>query len=408
MKVSQHVAGQDRKVHVAIVTTVDMSLEVLLGFQLRRFLREGLLVTALSSPGPYVKVLEWAGVRHVAVPELTRSWTPLQDLRATMRMYRIFRSLRPDIVHTHTPKSGVLGRVAGRLAGVPILVNTVHGLYTSETLSPRRARLVAAAERGAARLSHHEFFQSREDHEFAVRTRMVRQERASWLSNGVDLHRFQPEAVDRAKVSALRSSWGASETDLVVGTVGRLVREKGYLEYFEAARGIGGRRKDVRFIAVGPKEPDKADALADPEIEAARREGIVFHGNGIDMPEIYAAMDVFVLASHREGVPRSPIEASALERPVVATDIRGCREVVDDGVTGLLVPPMDATTLTSAIERLLEGPELRASMGAAGRARTVSNFDEEQVVAKTLSVYATLLAERSGRVSIAAPVRGGS
>jgi len=394
VNVSGHLARQVPGVRVAIVTTVDMSLEVLLGFQLRRFLKEGLLVTALSSPGPYVAALERDGLRHVPVPELTRSWTPLQDLRATWRMYRIFRSLRPDIVHSHTPKSGVLGRVAGRLAGVPVLVNTVHGLYMSETLSPWRARLVAVAERTAARLSDHELFQSREDYEFAVRTRMVTPERASWLGNGVDLDRFQPKSADGRLVAAIRSSWGASDKDLVVGTVGRLVREKGYLEFFDAARNIAGRRKDVRFVAVGPMEPHKTDALTDGEIEAARRHGIVFHGNGTDMPEIYAAMDVFVLASHREGLPRSPIEASAMERPVVATDIRGCREVVNEDLTGLLVPRGDTAALTSAIDRLLDEPGTRARMGAAGRVRALSNFDEEQIVQRTLSVYRRLLAER--------------
>ncbi|HEY7281220.1 MAG TPA: glycosyltransferase family 4 protein [Actinomycetota bacterium] len=379
-------ARRPRLIHL---TTVDLSLRVLLAHQLVRFREAGFEVAGASAPGPYVAGIEALGIEHLPVPSLGRSWTPGQDAVALRDLVRLFRSERPDIVHTHNPKSGVLGRVAARLARVPVVVNTVHGLYANPALPPVRRGLISAAERVASRFSDHELFQSREDYDWAIRNRVVPAKRASWLGNGVDLTRFDPLAVDPAAVAAVRTGWGAEGGSIVVGTVGRLVTEKGYPELFEAARTLRGR---ASFVVVGPEEPTKSDRLDDGLVRRARDEGVVFHGEGTDMPVILAALDVFVLASHREGVPRSAIEAQAMERAAVVTDIRGCREVVDPGETGLLVPARDPAALAAAVERLLGDPRERERMGRAGRARMLAGFDEEAVVERTLEVYGRLMA----------------
>jgi glycosyltransferase involved in cell wall biosynthesis len=151
---------------------------------------------------------------------------------------------------------------------------------------------------------------------------------------------------------------------------------------------------DTVFVAVGPEEPDKSDTLTPDDLAEGRTARVVMHGAGVDMPRIHAAIDVFVLASYREGMPRSAIEASAMRRPVVATDIRGSREVVENGVTGLVVPPRDSTALAGAIRRLVTDEALRGELGAAGHRRARERFDEDAVVARTLEVYAALLARR--------------
>ena len=385
-----------RKPKLIQLTTVDLSLWALLSYQLHRFAEEGFEVVAASAAGPYVRKTEAAGIRHVPVADLTRRWAPGRDALAFGQLVRMFRREQPDMVHTHNPKSGVLGRVAARTAGVPIILNTVHGLYANPSLSPLRRKAIGMSERAAARLSHHEFFQSEEDYEFALRTRMVPGSRASLLGNGVDLKRFDPAKVTNKAATELRRMWGAKPRTKVVGTVGRLVREKGYEELFEGARIIRTQRKDVLFVVVGPDEPGKEDRVGPGTIERARAEGVVFHGEGMDMPTIYAAFDVFVLASRREGVPRSAIEAAAMERPVVATDIRGCREVVVDGVTGMLVPAGDPREIAAAVMELVEEEDLRQRMGAEGRKRAEASFDEEKVVQRTLAVYRRLLRERGG------------
>jgi glycosyltransferase involved in cell wall biosynthesis len=375
------------------VTTVDMSLDVLLGYQLRRFAAAGFEVVGVSAPGPHVAALEADGIRHVPAPHLTRSWTPVTDARALAELRSLLRRERPAIVHTHNPKSGVLGRVAARAARVPVIVNTVHGLYDQEGLSRSRRIAVARAERVAMRLSAQELFQSQEDLERALRDRMVPASRATWLGNGVDLHRFDGSRVDPGAVVRLRAAWGGTP---VVGTVGRLVAEKGYPELFDAWRRVRTAHRDAVLVVVGPGEPNKEDALDPHLIRLARAEGVVFHGEGSheEMPALYAALDLFVLASRREGMPRSAIEASAMRLPVVATDIRGCREVVDDGETGRLVPARDPVALAEAIGALLEDRPTADAMGAAGRERALERFDEAAVVDRTLQVYRRLMAAR--------------
>jgi glycosyltransferase involved in cell wall biosynthesis len=383
-----------RRPRLLHLTTIDLSLMVLLAHQLVRFAEEGFEVSGASAPGPYVDELASIGIPHHPVPSLGRSWTPGQDVGALRDLVRLFRRVRPDIVHTHNPKSGVLGRVAARIARVPAVVNTVHGLYANPSLPPVRRGLISTAERVAFRFSDHELFQSREDYDWALGKRLVPRKRATWLGNGVDLERFDPSGVDAAAVAALRKEWGADENAVVVGTVGRLVAEKGYAEFFEAADAVRRGASSAVFVAVGPEEPSKSDRLDDGLVARARAGGVVFHGEGRDMPAIYAAFDVFVLASHREGVPRSVIEAQAMERPAVATDIRGCREVVADGETGVLVPARDAGALAAAVHELVGDASARGRMGAAGRVRMLTEFDEERVVERTLEVYRRLLARR--------------
>ena len=145
------------------VTTADVSLDVLLSYQLRRFAAAGFDVVGVSAPGPHVAALEADGIRHVPATHLTRSWTPATDVQALAELRSLLRRERPAIVHTHNPKSGVLGRVAARAARVPVIVNTVHGLYDQAGLSRSRRMTVARAERVAMRLSSHELFQSQED-----------------------------------------------------------------------------------------------------------------------------------------------------------------------------------------------------------------------------------------------------
>jgi glycosyltransferase involved in cell wall biosynthesis len=380
------------------VTTVDLSLDGLLRYQLLRFIQEGFDVVGVSSPGPYVEGLRAAGVPHIAVSSLTRSWTPDDDLRATAQLVRVFKRERPAVVHTHNPKSGVLGRVAARVARVPVIVNTVHGLYANPALPPGKRWMIDRAEAWAMRLSHHEFFQSHEDLQRALRERMVPSDRASWLGNGVDLRRFDPTAVAAPEVQALRARWNVPDGARVVGTVARLVREKGYAELFRAAEAVRRERGDVVFVCVGQSEPSKADGLSPGEIERARADGVVFHGEGAreEMPAIYASFDAFVLASHREGMPRSLIEACAMRRPVVATDIRGCREVVDPGVTGELVPVNDDRSIARAVLHVLENGGSGA-MGKAGRERALEMFDEDAVVERTLQIYRRLLRQHGIR-----------
>jgi glycosyltransferase involved in cell wall biosynthesis len=378
-------------VRLAHVTTSDISLELLLGHQLEAYRAAGFAVTGISSPGPWERALARRGIDHLPVPWLRRSWAPLDDARAFAALVRLFRRERFDIVHTHTPKAGVLGRLAARLAGVPVVVNTVHGFYVGEG---RWRRLLTWAERLAARCSDFELCQSREDLQTLTAMGVIRPDRSAYLGNGVDLQTFDPATVDRCKV---RERLGIARDAIVIGTVGRLVWEKGYREFFAMAQTLAVRKPAPVALAIGPVETAKADGVPAPLLDDLSRRGVVrFLGLRTDMPDLYAALDVFVLASYREGFPRSAIEAAAMGLPLVLTDIRGCREVVRDGWNGFLVPPGDADALTNRVERLVGDPALRARFGQESRRRAEAEFDERRVIETTLTVYQRLLREKSG------------
>jgi glycosyltransferase involved in cell wall biosynthesis len=376
---------------VVHVTTADMSLVLLLGPQLRAFAAAGMDVVGVSAPGPWVDRLadDW-GVRHESLHHATRSASPGQDALAFGELVRILRRLRPDIVHTHNPKPGLYGRVAARLAGVPVVVNTVHGLYATPEDPWARRAVVYGLERFASMFSQSELVQNVED--LAVLRRLgVAGEKLVLLGNGVDLERFRP-ARDEREAARARAALGIGPDKVVAGTVGRLVWGKGFRELFAAAEALRTRLPELVFCVVGPEDPDKGDAMVPADLDAARRLGnVVFAGHRDDVEQLYRGLDLYVLPSHREGFPRSAMEAAASGLAVVATDIRGCRQVVDEGVTGLLAPLRDVGALAAAIRALVEDEPRRTAMGRAARKKAEAEFDDRDVVQRTLATYRRLL-----------------
>lgn len=374
------------------VTTVDMSLELLLKPQLLAFARAGFEVVGVSAPGRYVAGLEASGIGHIPISSATRSMDPRRDLSFARDLYRLFRAERPDIVHLHNPKPGWFGRPAARAARVPVVVNTVHGLYaTPEDRWPRRG-LVYGLERVAAACSDAELLQNAEDRPVLRRLR-VPARRMTVLGNGVDLGRFAPPTpAERAEA---RAELGLAETDVAVGVVSRLVWEKGLAEVIEAATALRATHPHLRWLVAGPLDPEKSDGLkADDLEEVAARSGIRFLGEITQVERFYRALDLYVLASYREGFPRSAMEAAASGLPLVLTDIRGCRQVVEPGVNGLLVAPRRSGDLAAAVGNLADDPARRSEMGRASADRSVTDFDQQTVIDLTLATYRRLMVEK--------------
>lgn len=382
------------KCKVAHITTVSQSLRYLLLNQLAAIRDEGYEVVAISSPGPDVAAVQAAGLRHQSVP-MTRSFTPLGDVVSLWRLFRLMRRERFAIVHTHNPKPGLLGQIAARAAGVPIVVNTLHGFYFHSHMPPLRRRFYIIVERVAARFSDVILSQNSEDLPTAIAQRICPPEKIMHLGNGIDLRRFDLTRLDPNAVAETRIRLGIATDTAVVGFVGRLVAEKGVLDLLAAARRLADLVAPVRFLLVGPTDVGKADAIA-PSI--AEDFGVadlcVFTGVREDMPELYALMDVFVLPSYREGFPRSPMEASAIGVPCVVTDIRGCREAVVHGRNGLVVPLGDVPALAAAIAELLNDRDKAARLGQTGRQMALERFDERRVFERVKSTYAGLLREK--------------
>ncbi|MCO5321140.1 MAG: glycosyltransferase family 4 protein [Microthrixaceae bacterium] len=376
-----------RLVHL---TTTDISLELLLGPQLSAFIDAGYEVIGVSAPGDFVEAIEARGVRHIPLVNATRSMAPHKDLAALGELHRLFRRERPTIVHTHNPKPGLYGRVAARTAGVPVVLNTVHGLYATPDDDWKKRAVVYGLERLASSCSQAELVQNPED---LVTLRRVVREPASklmLLGNGVDLTRFAARPAEQTRAQ-VRDGWGADDATVVVGAVGRLVLEKGYAELFEAWRSLNLPTSKALLVVAGPVDSAKADSVPQSILDEAKEAGIVLLGLRSDVEDLYTAMDAYVLASHREGFPRSAMEAAACGLPMVATDIRGCRQVVDHRRTGLLTPVRDSRLLAESLRELIDDKELRTGMGVAAADKARRDFDQRRVIDTTLATYERLL-----------------
>jgi len=363
------------------VTTVPMSLTFLEGHV--DFMRaRGFDFHALSSPGPE---LDDFGARH-EVPtyrvEMPRRVTPFRDLRGVTRMTRILRRVRPDIVHAHTPKGGLLGMIAASAAGVSVRIYHMRGLPLMAASGWKRA-LLRRTERVACSLAHRVLCVSDSVRRVAVDEGLCPPEKIAVLANGsgqgVDaVDRFDPARVGPDARPATRARFGIPQDARVLGFVGRLVRENGLLELEEAWRALREAFDDLHLLLVGPWEPqDPVPADVRERLERDRR----VHLTGLDWntPPLYGAMDIVALPTYREGFPNVPLEAAAMELPVIATRVPGCVDAVEEGETGLLVPPRDADALADAIRSYLEEPELRRAHGRAGRIRVLRDFRPQDI-----------------------------
>jgi len=373
---------------VAHLTTTDISLRYLVLPQLTAVITRGGRALGISAAGPFVPELEEVGIEFIGLKGSTRSSNPIADLRAAFGLWRILRRERPDILHTHNPKPGIYGRIVGRLAGVPIVINTVHGLYATPNDRWVKRAFVYTLEAIAARFSDVEHIQSPEDLELMTRLHIIPQHKARLLGNGIDLERFKPSELSPAEKARRREAIGVDPETVVIGMVGRLVAEKGFPELIHAAGLLGDR---YTVVAIGPHDPEKSDALPPELLSEAEQNGVRFLGMRKDVEDLYPLMDMFALPSHREGFPRAAMEAAASGLPVVATDIRGCRQVVDDGFNGFLTPLRDPQALAERLDELGKNEDLRVRMGKASRAKAEAEFDEMEVVRKIIGSYDELL-----------------
>ncbi len=360
-------------VKIIEVTNVDFSLRHFLLPLMRGLRARGHEVVGVAAEGALLDVARAEGFRIVALP-LARSLSPRAQLRAFIALWRLFRAERPDLVHAHMPISGFLARLAARAAGVPRVAYTGHGfLFNQPAPWPRRAASLAM-EWLAGRLTDVFLTVSTEEAGDARRLGLHRAPHA--VGNGRDPARFRPDPAARARI---RAALGVAEGRVVVIAVSRLVRHKGYPELLAAMREV-----DAELWVVGERLASDHGADLEPCFAAAGLGARLRRlGYREDVAALLAAADIFALPSHFEGLPMSVIEAMLCGLPVVATDIRGPREQVQDGVTGLLVPPAQAAPLAAALARLAGDGGLRARMGAAGRARALDLYDEARVVART-------------------------
>jgi glycosyltransferase involved in cell wall biosynthesis len=380
---------------VELISRLSVGGSVLQAINTAAFLRDLGWDTVLlhGEPGPgegsMQAIADQLGVERVVLPAMTRE-LGRHDARSLAECRRELVRLRPDVVHTHAAKAGAVGRVAARLARAPAVVHTFHGHVLRGYFGPRKERAFRLIERGLARACDRIVAVSDEVRDDLVELHVASAAKIDVIPVGFDMRRLSVPPERHAELrGALRRELGLPDDALVVTFVGRVVPIKRADRFLAAALEL--RDSGAQFVVVGDGE-----ALADVRSsDAARALGdrVLFTGYRADVAAIYHASDVVVLTSDNEGTPVSLIEAAACGVPVVGTDVGGVRSVVQDGVTGYVVPP-DASLVAARIATLLEDGPLRARLGAAGRERVQARYAAERLAADHDRLYRELLAQR--------------
>lgn len=383
---SGRVANSPRPIIIVGVTHPQTCL-VLTG-RLRSLCRAGFRVILVSSPGELlVSTAAAEGVEAVAIP-IQREIAPLADFISLVRLCRLLRRVKPNMVEFSTPKAGLLGSMAAALCGVRCRVYMLRGLKL-ETARGFKRGILWAAERLATACAHRVLCNSESVRAKGISLGLAPARKLQLLgagsSNGVDVEHFSPGPC------VLRPRLGLTPDDLVIGFVGRLTRDKGLPELIEAFETIASIEPRSRLLLVGWF--DAAEDSLEPDLRARIQNNSRIRLTGFvpDAADYYRAMDVMVLPTWREGFPNAVLEAAATGIPVITTHSTGSRDSVVPEVTGLLVPPGIPEAIVEAVLKLLKNPERRRRMGGAARAWVKENYAAERVLGLTVEYYKNLL-----------------
>jgi len=361
---------QASTLHIVLVCNTAWAIYTYRQGLLRTLTEAGARVTVIAPRDRTFEPLLAMGCRCIELPVASKGTNPLDDLRTLYALYRRYRALKPDVVFHYTIKPNIYGSIAAWLARVPSVAVTT-GLGYVFIQKSRAAQVAKRLYRFAFRFPREVWFLNQDDETaFRQQNLLAHPERARLLhGEGVDLEQFAFTPLPERETFAFV-------------LIGRLLWDKGVGEYVDAARTLRARFPQARFQLLGPVGVDNPSAISREEVAAWEREGVIeYLGETADVRPFVADADCVVLPSYREGVPRTLMEASAMGRPIVATDVPGCREVVENGVNGLLCEARSAASLTAQLAAMLEiNRPGREKMAALGRKKIEKEFDERAVV----------------------------
>ena len=373
------------------ITTVPISLKVLLKGQLK-FMSNHYEVVAIASPEPLLnKVATDENVRTIGV-ELTRKITPIKDLRSIVKLYLYLKKEKPFIVHTHTPKAGLAGMIAAKLAGVPHRLHTVAGMPLLETNGVKRKVLIAVewiTYKFATKIYPNSFVLCNiitSDLKLCHKNKVKVISNGS--SNGINIHHFSP--ISRDSVRSLQRNLCLNDTNFVFCFIGRVVKDKGINELIEAFKKLDNIYTNTKLLLVGPFESN-LDPISSDSTELIKSSKNIIHTGFVDDVRPYLGLsDVFVFPSYREGFPNVVMQAGAMGLPSIVTDINGCNEIIEDGINGLVIPPKDSDSLYNAMVDLYQNKEKRNKMASVAREMIVTRYDQQLVWNALLKEYQSL------------------
>jgi len=355
---------------------------------------EGIDIEICSSPGKELDYFRKQFGINVHQVNILREIAPWRDMWAILKLAGIFRRNRYDLVHAHTPKAGLLGMIAARLASVRCRVYTCHGL-PAESESGLKRQLLIWAERVSCASANQVLAVSQSLLNLLRRYRICSEKKLTILANGtacgVDLNRFSltRELIEAGR--AVRRNHSISTDETVIGFIGRLVPDKGIHILVESFVRLCESNPNLRLLIIGDFEPHRGRLLDKTTEALSNHPRIVRIGFTHQIEPYYAAMDMLVLPTRREGFPYTLLEAAAMGLPVVATEVTGCVDAVLEGGTGLLVPPEDVTALTDAMKKLVASPQLRRQMGQEGRKRVEEKFTSQRLLDAHVQLYRGML-----------------
>lgn len=374
------------------ITTVPSSLRTLLKGQLR-FMGAHYEVIGVSGDGDALaEVRENEGIKTHVV-EMTRTITPLKDLKATYQLYKFFKREKPFIVHTHTPKAGTVGMLAAKLAGVPHRLHTIAGLPLLEVEGTKR-KILDTVERFTYACATHVLPNSFVIKDIVIANKYTKPSKLKVIgngsSNGIDIKHYDSAHISEAQQKALRHELGISDSDIVFIFIGRVVKDKGINELVQAFYRLSSRNPNSKLLLVGRKE-DHLDPLL-PESESIIKNNNCILAVGVqkDIRPYVAISHVLTFPSYREGFPNVVLQCSSMNLPCIVSNINGCNEIIEHDVNGLIIPKKDEKALEHAMQYMIDNPEKRQDMVLHSRSRIIDRFQQEFVWNELLEFYKSL------------------
>ena len=376
------------------ITTVPLSLQKLITGQLPYMRTKGFEPLMVSAAGPESEAVAQEQASRLIEIGMTRKITPVQDLKALWSFYRLCKIHKPAIVHSHTPKAGIIGMLGAKLAGVPVRLHTVAGLPLMEAKGKTR-QVLEVVEKLTYACATKVYPNSTVLKDFILESGFCGPEKVKVIgngsSNGINTAYFHKEQLDAAKLEELKAALGIKPDDFVFVFIGRLVKDKGIQELVSAFKNLQPKHPNLKLLLVGPFEHD-LDPITDEVLqEINQNSAILSVGFQNDVRPYLAISQALAFPSYREGFPNVPMQAGCFELPAIVTDINGCNEIIRHGENGLIVPPKSEEALYTAMEHLVTNREAYAHMQAQARKMIVERYEQTHFWELLLQEYRTHL-----------------
>jgi glycosyltransferase involved in cell wall biosynthesis len=374
------------------ITTIPLSLEKLLEGQLS-YMNQYYEVTAVAAEKERLEKYGEKNKVNTFWVEMTRAITPVQDIKAVWKLYKFFKKENPEIVHTHTPKAGIVGMLAAKLAGVPLRLHTVAGLPLMETTGTKR-KILDQVEKFTYKLATKVYPNSRGLKDIILKEGFATEDKLKVLgkgsSNGIDTRYFDPFQFDTTQKKNKRESLGIPHDDFVFIFIGRLVSEKGINELVEAFNNLQAENQNISLLLVGPFEKE-LDPLKDETFKTIQQHEKIFTtGYQEDVRPYLAVSNALTFPSYREGFPNVVMQAGAMNLPAIVSNINGCNEIIVEGINGVIIPVKDTSALITAMKLFVENKNYTERLSSNARDEICKYYERKEFWQILLKEYKSL------------------